>query len=287
MYFFPYNGPYVMEDYLIVDQRGYAHMLREIAKPFVSEIRFGQHVSKVEYSDSSVVVTTKDGSIYTADYVISTLPLGVMKHRDAPTAVTFDPPFPADKLAAIDEMGMGNYAKVYLQFNRNFWGDTETFAIAGLPIEGVDKYLTWGINLDHPKYLPGSKILSFHMASDVARRIESQHAEVTQVQIMKELRFLFGEDIPDPLAIKTSDWLHFPLTFGSYSWWPIGFTEIEWMAMRRPEGRLFFAGEHTNSNYGFAHYAHISGKDAAKAIMKDMQGHVASVELGKAFKELS
>merc|ERR1712087_332246 len=202
MYFFPYNGPYVMEDYLIVDQRGYAHMLREIAKPFVSEIKFGQHVSKVEYSSNSVAVTTNDGSIYKADYVISTLPLGVMKHRDAPTAVTFDPPFPADKLAAIDEMGMGNYAKVYLQFDHNFWGNTETFAIAGLPIEGVNKYLTWGINLDHPKYLPGSKILSFHMASDVARLIESQPAEVTQVQIMKELRFLFGEDIPDPVAIK-------------------------------------------------------------------------------------
>lgn len=127
-------------------------------------------------------------------------------------------------------------------------------------------FLTWAINLDHPKFFPGSKILEIHFASKIARRVETQLVSKTQAEIMVKLRAMFGQSIPDPINILVTNWTHNPLTYGSYSWWPMNYTGEQWEAMRRPEGRLFFAGEHTYDNYGFLHAALQSGEETAKAV---------------------
>lgn len=257
----PTNGPYVDKDFLVTDQRGYSVFLREVAKPFMSVVKLGHRVSDVAYSDSGVTVTTSDGSKYTANAAISTLPLGVMQHG----AVKWNPAFPAEKLHGIDGMKMGDYAKVKLQFAENFWAvKEETLMIAGEPLG----FMTWGINLDHPKLLPGSKTLEFHFAGHIARRVETQPVSETQAEIMVKLRAMFGQSTPDPLHIFVTNWTHNPLTYGSYSWWPMNYTGEQWEAMKRPEGRLFFAGEHTSDNYGFLHAALDSGEEAAKAVYK-------------------
>ena len=53
----------------------------------------------------------------TANAVVSTLPVGVLKAGD----VTFTPPLPASKLWALDHIGVGNGGKMFLQFSSRVW----------------------------------------------------------------------------------------------------------------------------------------------------------------------
>jgi monoamine oxidase len=53
----------------------------------------------------------------TANAVVSTLPVGVLKAGD----VTFTPPLPASKAWALDHLGVGNGGKMFLQFSSRFW----------------------------------------------------------------------------------------------------------------------------------------------------------------------
>mmetsp|Transcript_169329 Transcript_169329/g.537859 ORF Transcript_169329/g.537859 Transcript_169329/m.537859 type:complete len:132 (-) Transcript_169329:419-814(-) len=126
--------------------------------------------------------------------------------------------------------------------------------------------MTWGFNVDHPKYYPGFKILESHFCDDISRRVETQPVSETQTEIVVQLRGLFGQSTPDPVDILVTNWTHNPLSYGSYSWWPMNYTEEQWEAMKRPEGRLFFVGEHTSDNYGFVHAALATGEQAAEAV---------------------
>lgn len=57
--------------------------------------------------------------VLTADAVLCTLPLGVLKqstgaNQNAPNNVTFNPPLPQWKIDAINRLGFGNLNKVRL-----------------------------------------------------------------------------------------------------------------------------------------------------------------------------
>lgn len=68
-----------------------------------------------------------NGLFVSADAVLCTLPLGVLKQSTAPQAaslpntVQFTPPLPEWKVAAIQRLGFGNLNKVVLCFERTFW----------------------------------------------------------------------------------------------------------------------------------------------------------------------
>lgn len=51
-------------------------------------------------------------TVYKADAVLVTLPLGVLKAQAAPSAVSFNPPLPDWKTQAIQRLGFGNLNKV-------------------------------------------------------------------------------------------------------------------------------------------------------------------------------
>lgn len=63
---------------------------------------------------------------FSADVVLCTLPLGVLKLSSAPSSaqlntVQFSPPLPDWKTSAIQRLGFGNLNKVVLCFERIFW----------------------------------------------------------------------------------------------------------------------------------------------------------------------
>ncbi|KAF9931185.1 hypothetical protein FBU30_010628 [Linnemannia zychae] len=74
-------------------------------------------VEKVEYDEYGVRVSTSQG-LFTADKVICTLPLGVLK--SLPTHF-FSPALPAPKQLAISRLGFGTMYKILLFFPTCFW----------------------------------------------------------------------------------------------------------------------------------------------------------------------
>lgn len=63
-------------------------------------ITYNTTVTNISQVGDVVTVTTSNGTQLTADYVIVTVPLGVLKQE----SIGFQPPLPAEKQAAIKDM---------------------------------------------------------------------------------------------------------------------------------------------------------------------------------------
>ena len=82
------------------------------------DIRLSQFVSEIDYSGvSGVTVKITDGTSLTSDYVVCTIPLGVLKSGK----VKFIPDLPAAKQRAMDHLKMGVLNQLYLEFPFVFW----------------------------------------------------------------------------------------------------------------------------------------------------------------------
>ena len=95
----------------------------EIAERLIGgiDVRLSHAVRRISYTESGVEVLTDQGP-FTADRVVVTLPLGVLKAG----VVEFSPGLPADKLGALDRLDMGLLNKVVMRFPQNFWDEPGT-----------------------------------------------------------------------------------------------------------------------------------------------------------------
>ena len=84
-------------------------------------VTYNKRVTSVTYNSTGVVLTTADSSTYNADYVIITIPLGVLKSSDASSSVTFSPALPPATANGISQLGFGNVVKIALLFPTAWW----------------------------------------------------------------------------------------------------------------------------------------------------------------------
>lgn len=68
-------------------------------------------------SGDNVKIICDDGSVYYADHVICTTPLGVLKET---SGVLFEPALPQFKLESIDRLLFGTVDKIFLEYDRPF-----------------------------------------------------------------------------------------------------------------------------------------------------------------------
>ncbi|CAF4973141.1 unnamed protein product [Rotaria sp. Silwood1] len=258
------------ENQFVVDPRGFATLVREEAKLFATSqnILYNSIVTKVAYSDSSVNVTLKDGTIILADYAICTFSIGVLQHND----VQFVPRFPAWKQEAIFTIKMVTYTKIFLKFSRKFWKNTQFFLYADPYQRGY--YPQWQ-SLSEIGFLPGSNIIFVTVVTDQSYVVEAQSNNQTLSQIMTVLKSMFGNDIPAPDNFYYYRWTQNPLYRGSYSNWPTGTSECQYINSQRPVGRLFFSGEAYSKEYfGFVHGAYFEGLRTGQQVANCINGSV-------------
>lgn len=67
---------------IINDNQGFSKIVRKIQNPFKSHVLLKKHVTKIVRTKRYVKVNLKDGSKYTADYVIVTFSVGVLQQRE-------------------------------------------------------------------------------------------------------------------------------------------------------------------------------------------------------------
>lgn len=221
------------------------------------KIELGQIVQEIDWRDSVARVKTDKGE-FTADRVLVTLPLGVLKSGH----VTFTPALPAKKQQAIERLGMGVLNKCYLQFRDVFW-DEEADWLEYIP----QQHGEWTEWVSFARSLGQPVLLGFN-AADRGRKIESWSDHEIIASAMKTLRTIYGPGIPDPIDAQITRWASDPFAAGSYSFNPVGCTPGMREQLRFPlKDRLFFAGEATNADYfGTAHGAYLSGVRAAEEI---------------------
>jgi len=221
------------------------------------DVRLGHVVSRIEHGAEGVRVAAGAGS-FTADAVIVTLPLGVLKSG----RVAFDPPLPAAKQQAISRLGMGVLTKVVLLYDEPFWPHNQyVFGYAARDVREAPPLI---VNLWKTNRQPALVLL---IGGDQGREVENWSLERTTDWAQGILRELFGADVPEPRKVVVTQWGLDPYSEGSYSYMAVGATPGDIEALAAPVGdKLLFAGEATvRSHWACLHSAYFSGvREAAR-----------------------
>lgn len=241
-------------DEMFVD--GYKTIVDGLAKGL--DIKLKQVVKQISYGRGGVTVTTSQGT-FTADKVVVTLPLGVLKKN----AVQFVPPLPEQKKTAISLLGMGVLDKLYLRFPKVFW--PTKYDWLGYIDEQKGRWSGW---VNCYKLTKQPILLGFNSA-DFAKETEKWSDKDIINSGMAVLKKIYGNSIPAPTDAQITRWAADPFTFGSYSFMGVGASPKTHEQMAKPVGdTLFFAGEATHKVHpGTVHGAYLSGLRAAREII--------------------
>jgi monoamine oxidase len=201
-----------------------------------------------------------NGNSIEADYVIVSVPLGVLKNN----SIAFKPTLPVSKLSAIQNIQMGNVNKFLFIWEKPFW-DTNIQYIGYTPeTKGKFNYL-----MNMMKFSPTTYGLMTFAFGDYATVTETMSDNQIISEVMAQLKTIYGNNIPNPTNMLRTKWGQNINTFGAYSFATNGTTSADFDTMAiEINNKLFFAGEHTERDYrGTVHGAYLSGiREADKII---------------------
>lgn len=238
------------------------------------DIRLNTAARAVRYSASGVEVWAAPSrsphtnhTVYKADAVLVTLPLGVLKTSAPPSGVTFNPPLPEWKGQAIQRLGFGNLNKVVLCFERIFWDPTANLFghVGSTTASRGELFLFWN--------LYKAPVLLALVAGEAACVMENVSDDVIVGRCIAVLKGIFGNQVvPQPRESVVTRWRADPWARGSYSFVAVGSSGSDYDLLAAPvspplllnqpppQPRVFFAGEHTIRNYpATVHGAFLSG----------------------------
>eukprot|EP01064_Diplonema_japonicum_P016201 TRINITY_DN24206_c0_g1_i1.p1 TRINITY_DN24206_c0_g1~~TRINITY_DN24206_c0_g1_i1.p1 ORF type:complete len:455 (+),score=58.59 TRINITY_DN24206_c0_g1_i1:34-1398(+) len=229
------------------------------------ELHLGAAVCGVKQKPSgNVELTFEDGRTMEAQYVISTVPLGVLKCDD----IKFTPDLPPAFQDSIQRLGFGLMNKVVLEFESPFWGDASSFAVA---CEERGRWRSWiAPFVDEAPY-----ILICLVSSNAAEKLEAMSDDEIQADVLPMLNKTVCPNLdrlPRLLSFNFSRWQGNKYIKGGYSSYSTGTTPQTIATLTQPlwDSHLLFAGEHTNIDYCSVHGAHNSGICAARHVIKHM-----------------
>jgi len=228
----------------------------KIADALRGRIYLRAMVRRVAQRDGGVTVTIDDAagrSELRADYAVIALPATTAR------AVEFTPRLPVQQRTAIASLPYGPATRVLLQFERPFWRKR------GRP-RGFGTSLPIGAVWDASEHQRGSSAMLMLLAggrgSAECRQLLAAEGPEGMVN---HLRWL-GR--PSSLsALWHTSWEDDPLARGGYAVFSPDFDPLLRAWLRRPAGRVVFAGEHTSVKWqGFMNGAVESGHRAAAEI---------------------
>lgn len=225
--------------------------LTDYLEKSAGNILFNKIVKQINLNNQSIEVITTTDEIYYAEYLLLTVPLGVLKRKQ----IKFNPALPQWKLDAIDRIGYNFFEKVILIWD-NAWWNTSNFYF--LRISSKSNQYSYWVNAN--KWNDKPAIICFFTEKKIFVNISS--SDIIQ-NILNSLKDMFPSIvIPQPVYTYVTNWNDDPFSFGSYSYISINQKYDDAISLAHPiQNRLLFAGEATNmDSYGYAHGALISAR---------------------------
>jgi monoamine oxidase len=222
------------------------------------DVRLNTRVSSINYSNAKVTINA-NGNTIEADYVVVSVPLGVLKNN----AIAFTPALPTNKINAISNTNMGNVNKFLLVWDTPFW-DTNLQYIGYTPeTKGKFNYF-----LNIKKFTPSNGLMTFALG-DYATVTETMTDSQIINEIMLNLKGIYGNSIPNPTNFLRTKWGQNINSYGAYSYPTNGSTSADFdILSNEVNNKVFFAGEHTIREYrATVHGAYLSGIREANKII--------------------
>ncbi len=229
------------------------HALADIL-PF---IQTNKPVTRVEYGGDGVTVVCSDGTRHEADAVVVTVPITVLRDGD----ITWDPPLPAEKLAAIAKVPMGPGMKIVLKFANRFWG-ADTGSIYGAT--HVPEFWAPGLGRS-----AANELLTAFVMGDKAASL-SEAGEGAIATMLADLDEIYGAGVATGAYVDgvIMDWYKQPSIRGAYSYPGPDSHGARAVVAQTVASTVYFAGEATHAgHFATVHGALETGERAAEAML--------------------
>ena len=208
-----------------------------------AEVLLSTPVREVRWAPGRVEVDTGHRT-FTAESVVVTLPLGVLKAKPGHAShVRFLPELPG-KGAAIARLGVGHVQKLILRFKDAFWRRIGPLAHALFIQDFRQPFPTWWSAV-----APETPVLVGWAGGPQALRLAERERGETMDAALTSLSATLGvaRGTVESHLIDAwfHDWTHDPFALGAYSYVLVGGTDAHRELAAPVAGTLFFAGEAT------------------------------------------
>ncbi|KAF9437904.1 hypothetical protein BGZ76_010615 [Entomortierella beljakovae] len=262
-------------------------------------------VEKIEYSESEVKVLTNHGS-FTADQVLVTLPLGVLKSQ---SSTLFSPKLPSTKQHAITHLGFGTMFKIILIFPKCFWPTDKHFInfLPSIHTKQPDPNLVakFGLNdrqeealtaymqdmANYSSFMPVYNVpilvgYATNRAAELMERLLDEEARMVYLcQLAHYFEILTNDDDPEqgkalwPKVSFMSRWHQDPFARGSYTSIPIGAAPADILTFQIPVGARTYGPLMGDDDYEHCDDINPGPLDLSDAILTS----VDDLETGRVF----
>jgi len=208
---------------------------KQIASEVKDKILLNTIVSKIDYSQSEIIITASNNSLFNADKVIITVPIPILKSGD----IQFIPSLQNEKINAFSKIGMDAGMKVFLKFSTKFFDQN----IIGGAICAA--YADDSIG----KAQSDNILLAFIMGDQAAYLTALANDTAITNALLQELDLMYnGQATTSFIASHVENWTTNPFVKGAYSYSTVGMGDARKIATQSISKKLYFAGEAMNIN---------------------------------------
>lgn len=225
-----------------------------------SHIRYGARMVALEQTESSVTVhyRTRAGRFAASgDFVILTVPFPVLRH------IEVTPAFSRPKAKAIRQLTYDASAKIFLQFRRRFWEEDEGIfggtTVTDLAIRNV-------FYPEHGRETGRGVVLASYTWSEDAQRWGSLAPEDRIDQALENLTVIHPQAASEFEVGVSKMWHDDEFAGGAFALFDPGQQTLLHQTIVEPEGRIYFAGEHTSLSHAWIQGAIESGLRVAAEV---------------------
>ena len=208
---------------------------KEIAIDVQDHIQLNTVVKQIDYTGPTINVTDSNNNAYTADKVIITVPITILKSGD----IEFVPALPTEKTNAFSKIGMDAGMKVFLKFSTKFFDEN----ILGGNICAA--YADDSIG----KAQDDNVLLAFIMGEQAEYLTSFGSDSAITNALLQELDTMYnGQATASFVASHVQNWTTNPYIRGAYSYSTVGMGDARKVASESVAKKLYFAGEAMNTN---------------------------------------
>jgi len=222
------------------------------------KMEFNKVVNGIDYRGDKVSVRTNQGEVYEADRVLVTVPIKILQNE----MIEFNPAWPQEKVAALEEVDMPAGLKVFMHFSERFYPD---IIIEGVSTSTEKTYYDAAFGKDSSE-----AVLGLFSAGPLAKRYTDLGSDEKIIEVVLEELDTMFEGKASKFLIKAvvQNWSAEPYIQGSYSHYGGNFTSTMETLMEPLERKVYFAGEAFNPG-GDTSTVH-GAAESAYWVLKDM-----------------